>query len=354
MMWYIKPGDTAVNYRQGRDERKPERLYPNKEASMRNALRRIGTSDLWTFPIVMGMWQAGKEMWTGIDDKETRQAVRTAIDAGINAFDTAEIYGKGHSERMLAAAAADVRDKVVYMTKIFCNHLQYNQVIAACNRSLKNLKTDRIDLYQIHWPSGAWGTRNVPIEETMRALTDLKAQGKIRAIGVSNFSRAQLEEAGRFGRIDSLQPPYSLFWRQVETDALPYCRDHGIAVLAYSPMAQGILSGKFGPQHRFDEGDHRATHRLLEPSIYPRVQAALARLRPIAERNRISLSQLALAWVISHPGTCAIAGARNLSQAAENAAAGRVTLSKGDLAEMDAISRTVVDHLDENPVQWNF
>ncbi len=321
---------------------------------MLTARRRIGGSDLWVSPIIMGMWQAGREMWTGIDDRQTRQALRAAIDAGINAFDTAEIYGKGHSERMLAAATAGVRDRVVYMTKVFANHLQYEQVIAACNRSLKNLKTDRIDLYQIHWPSGSWGTRNVPIEETMRALADLKDQGKIRAIGVSNFSRAQLEEAGRFGRIDSLQPPYSLFWRQAEADALPYCRQHGISVLAYSPMAQGILTGKFGPQHRFDAGDHRAQHRLLAPAVYPQVQAALARLRPIAERNRISLAQLALAWVISHPDTCAIAGARSAAQAAENAAAGRVALSEADLAEMDAIGRTVTDHLDPNPVQWNF
>jgi aryl-alcohol dehydrogenase-like predicted oxidoreductase len=321
---------------------------------MLNALRKIGASDLRIYPIIMGMWQAGKEMWSGIDDKQTRQAVRAAIDAGINAFDTAEIYGKGHSERMLAAATADIRDQVVYMTKVFSNHLQYDQVIAACNRSLKNLKTDRIDLYQIHWPSGAWGTRKVPIEETMRALTDLKAQGKIQAIGVSNFSRAQLEEAGRFGRIDSLQPPYSLLWRHVERDAMPYCAANGISVLAYSPMAQGILTGKFGPQHRFDEGDHRAKHRLLEPAVYPRVQEALSRLRPIAERNRISLSQLALAWVIFHPGTCAIAGARSAAQAAGNAAAASIVLSEADLSEMDVIGRTVTDHLDDNPVQWNF
>ena len=171
------------------------------------ATRRLGTSDIQISPIVMGMWQAGKEMWTGIDDTEIRRAVRAAVEAGINAFDTAEMYGKGHSERMLAAATAGIRDKVVYMTKVFSNHLQYDQVIAACNRSLKNLKTDRIDLYQIHWPSGSWGSRPVAIAETMRALNDLKAQGKIRAIGVSNFSRAQLEAAAGFGRIDSFQPP---------------------------------------------------------------------------------------------------------------------------------------------------
>ena len=316
------------------------------------AARRIGTSDIQMSPIVMGMWQAGKEMWTGIDDTEIRRAVRAAVEAGINAFDTAEMYGKGHSERMLADATADIRDKLVYMTKVFSNHLQYDQVIAACHRSLKNLKTDRIDLYQIHWPSGSWGSRPVAIEETMRALNDLKAQGKIRAIGVSNFSRAQIEEAAGFGRIDSFQPPYSLFWRHVEKDAMPYCQASNVTILAYSPMAQGILTGKFGPQHRFEKGDHRSGHRLFQPDMLACVQQALERLRPIAQRQGVTLAQLALSWVISHPNTCAIAGARSAAQAAENAHAGDIVLAPEVLAEMDAISRSVTDHLDGNPVQW--
>ena len=319
-----------------------------------DALRQLGTTDIRISPVVMGMWQAGKEMWAGIDDKETGRAVRAAFDAGINAFDTAEMYGKGHSERMLAAATADIRPKVVYMTKVFSNHLQYDQVIAACNRSLKNLKTDYIDLYQVHWPSGSWGGRKVPVEETMRALNDLKSQGKIRAVGVSNFSRAEIEEAARFGRIDSLQPPYSLFWRQVEKDALPYCAENGVTVLAYSSMAQGILAGRFGAEPRFAEGDHRKGHRLFQTDLYPQVLQAVERLKPVAQRNGITLSQLALAWVVSHPGVCAIAGARSAAQAAENAGAMKVSLSASGLAEMDAIGRTVTDRLDDNPVQWKF
>jgi aryl-alcohol dehydrogenase-like predicted oxidoreductase len=316
--------------------------------------RRLGKTDIRISPIVMGLWQAGKDMWAGIDDAETRRAVRTAYDAGINAFDTAEAYGQGHSERMLAAATADIRAHVVYMTKVFSNHLRHDQVIAACNRSLKNLKTDYIDLYQIHWPSGTWGSRKVPIEETMAALNELKSQGKIRAIGVSNFSRTELEEATRFGRIDSLQPPYSLLWRQAEKDARPYCRENAITVLAYSPMAQGILAGKFGARPRFEKGDHRAKHRLFQAEIYSRVQKAVKDLKPIAQRHGITLAQLALAWVISHPDTCAIAGARNAVQAAENARAAQLQLSEADLSAMEAVSRPVTDLLDVNPVQWNF
>ncbi len=188
----------------------------------------------------------------------------------------------------------------------------------------------------------------------MKAMNELKEQGKIRAIGVSNFSREQIEEAAQFGQIDSLQPPYSLFWRHAEADAMPYCVENDITVWAYSPMAQGFLTGKFGPDQKFAKGDHRAKNKLFQPENYQRIQEALAQLRPIAERHGMSLAQLALVWVISQPGTCAIAGARNAEQAVQNAKAGEFSLSADELAEMDVIGRTVTDHLDDNPVMWDF
>jgi aryl-alcohol dehydrogenase-like predicted oxidoreductase len=302
----------------------------------------------------MGTWQAGKTMWAGIEDQETEKAIRAAFDAGITTFDTATVYGDGHSERILGKALSDVRDKVVIATKVFAHSLHYDGVIAACNQSLTDLGTDYIDLYQIHWPAGSFGSRKVPIEETMGALNHLKDQGKIRAIGVSNFSGRQIAEAAEFGRIDSLQPPYSLFWRQAEADGIPYCRENGITVLAYSPMAQGFLTGKFGPDHRFDKGDHRAKSRLFSPELYPKVLEAVEALRPIAERHDATLAQLALAWVISHPNSCAIAGARNEGQVRANAEAAGVRLSEEDLAEMDRIGKTVTDRLDDNPVMWKF
>ena len=314
--------------------------------------RPLGRTDLHLSAVIMGTWQAGKAMWTGIDDNETRRAMRAALDAGITTFDTAEVYGNGHSERIIGEALSDVRDRIVLATKVFSNHLQYDQVIEACERSLKNLNTDYIDLYQIHWPPGSFGHPVVPLEETMRAMVALKDQGKIRAIGVSNFNREQMQEAARFGPIESLQPPYSLFWRMVESDAAPYCREQGLTVLAYSPMAQGLLTGKFGPEHRFAKGDHRAANRLFRPEHFQRVQNALAQLRPIADKYGITQGQLALAWVIAQPGTCAIAGARNAEQATQNAAAGSVRLTEEDLAAMDRIGRTVTDHLDDNPVLW--
>jgi aryl-alcohol dehydrogenase-like predicted oxidoreductase len=149
---------------------------------------RLGPTDIEISAIVMGLWQAGKQYWVGIDDDESRRAIRAAVDAGVTAFDTAEDYGGGHSERILGESIRGVRDRVVIMSKVFSTHLSYRQVIEACDRSLANLGTDYIDLYQIHWPSGCWGSERVPIADTMRALVELVDAGKIRAIGVSNFS----------------------------------------------------------------------------------------------------------------------------------------------------------------------
>lgn len=311
-------------------------------------------SDIEISRIIMGTWQAGKTMWTGIDDNETIKAVKAAFDAGVTTFDTATVYGNGHSEQIVGKALRGVREQAVIATKVFAHSLAYDKVLDACHKSLKDLGTDYIDLYQIHWPAGSFGSKKVPVEETMTALNNLKEQGKIRAIGVSNFSRKQVEDAAQYGQIDSLQPPYSLFWRQAEKDAIPYCVQNGITILAYSPLAQGILTGKFGPDHQFEKGDHRAKNRLFQPEHYSRVQKALKQLRPIADRKGITLAQLALAWVISHPGFCAIAGARNSDQSIQNAQAGDIVLSKEDMAEMDIIGRTVSDPLDDNPVLWKW
>jgi aryl-alcohol dehydrogenase-like predicted oxidoreductase len=269
-------------------------------------------------------------------------------------IDTAEVYGDGHSEQIVAQALADVRDRAIYATKVFSNHLKYNQVIEACDRSLKNLKTDYIDLYQIHWPSGTFRSEIVPIEETMRAMNDLKQQGKIRAIGVSNFSRSQIEAAAQYGRIDSLQPPYSLFWRQVESDAVPYCIENNISILSYSSLAQGFLTGKFGADHKFAEGDHRVENKLFKPENYQRVQEALTKLRPIAERHQTTLGNLALAWLISQPQTNAIVGVRNAEQALQNAKVTEIKLSTSELEEIDAIGRIVTDKLDNSPIMWEW
>ena len=316
--------------------------------------RSLGTSGIKITAILMGTWQAGKAQWVGIEDAETIKAIRAAFDAGITTIDTAEVYGKGHSEQIVAQALSNVRSQVEYATKVFANHLKYDSVIEACEGSLKNLNTDYIDLYQIHWPSGAFNSEIVPIEETMSALNELKQQGKIRAIGVSNFSRTQLEEASQYGRIDSLQPPYSLFWRYVEKDAMSYCIENNISILAYSPLAQGLLTGKFERGHKFAPEDNRSKNKLFQGENYERAQQALDKLRPIADRHQVSLANLALAWLIAQPQTNAIVKARNAEQAAANALAADLQLSPDELKEIDGIGRIVTDRLDDNPVMWNW
>ena len=316
--------------------------------------RNLGKSDVKITPILMGTWQAGRKWWVGIEDSDSIKALRAAFDNGITTIDTAEEYGDGYSERIVAEALSDVRDKVEYATKVFANHLKYKEVIEACERSLKNLKTDYIDLYQVHWPSGSFNTEIVPIEETMSALNQLKEQGKIRAIGVSNFSRIQLEEAANYGRIDSLQPPYSLFWRKVENDAMPYCIENNISILAYSSLAQGLLTGKFDASHKFQPGDNRADNQLFQGENMKRAQEALDKLRPIAEGHQCSLAQLSLAWLIAEPQSNAIAGARNFQQVISNAKAATVKLSQDELQEIDAIGRIVTSYQDDNPVMWKW
>ncbi len=316
--------------------------------------RSLGTSDIQITPILMGTWQAGKRMWSGINDRESIEAIRAAVEAGITTIDTAEVYGEGHSEQIVAKAVSDMRHRLVYASKVFANHLKYDEVIKACDRSLKNLDTDYLDLYQIHWPSGSFGNEEVPLEETMKALNKLKEDGKIRAIGVSNFNRAQLAEASQYGRIDSLQPPYSLFWRKIEKDAVPYCIENNISILAYSSMAQGLLTGKFSPGHEFDKDDHRSANVLFQGENFERAQNALQQLKPIAEKHNCTLAQLSLAWLIAQPQTNAIAGARTAAQVKDNARAASVNLSNKELDEIDRIGRQVTDRLDDNPVMWDW
>ena len=318
-------------------------------------LRSLGQSDIKISPIILGTWQAGKTGWVGVEDQQVIDAMQAALDAGITTFDTAEVYGNGYSEELVGKALSDRRDRVVIATKVFTNHLKRDQVLEACEASLKRLKTDYIDLYQIHWPSGSFGSEIVPLEETMIGLSELKSYGKIRAIGVSNFSREQLAEAARYEDIVSLQPPYSLFWRHIEQDVLPFCIERRMSVLAYSPLAQGLLTGKFGPDHQFAEGDIRLKNKLFQGEHYQRAQQALNQLRPIADKYNTSLVGLALAWVIAQPYCNAIVGARNPEQAIQNAQAGTIKIAEADLKEIDRISRTVTDHLDQaDPVMWKF
>ncbi len=307
----------------------------------------LGKSDVKISPIIMGMSRY-------FDNIEMVKAVRAGFEIGITTFDTAELYG---TEQVLGQALSDVRDQVVYATKVSPENLQYDQLIKSCESSLSKLKTDYIDLYQIHWPSGFYSSgrtwrKIIPIEETMSALHKLKQQGKIRAIGVSNFSLLQLQEARKYGCIDSVQLPYSLFWRQIEKDIVPYCMEKNISVLAYSPLAQGLLTGRFKEVHKFDKKDMRSRNKLFKGKNYERVQQALEKLLPISEDYQVPLSTLALAWVIAHKKTSAIVGASSAEQDIQNAKAANINLTDGDIEKIDAIGRIVTNHLDDNPLMW--
>ena len=312
------------------------------------------TPPLTLSPIIMGTWQAAKQYWPGVEDAELEAAVDRALELGVTSFDTAEEYGDGHSERLLGKALGSRRPRAQILTKVFSNHLRRAQVIEACERSLTNLGTDYIDLYQIHWPAGSWGSEVVPIGETMEALLQLRQQGKIRAIGVSNFTLEQLREANADGHIYSLQPPYSLFWRHIDTDIRPYCEAAGIRILAYGSLAQGLLSGKYTSREQLAKGDNRKADKLFHEPNLSRALAALEQLRPIAARLGVELAALALAWCMAQRLTHPIVGVRNAAQIASAAGAMHLQLDAEVLADIDAIGRTVSDPVSDDPLLWNW
>ncbi|MEX1362824.1 MAG: aldo/keto reductase [Nannocystaceae bacterium] len=314
----------------------------------------LHSSGLTISRIIAGGWQAGRELWVGIDDEQSIAALRAAFEGGVTTFDTAEDYGDGHGERILGRALGTHRDEIVIATKVSWDHLRADQIVKACERSLANLGTDRIDLYQIHWPAGTFGSAKVPLRESMEALVRLRDQGKIRAIGVSNFDLTQLQEACALGPVDTLQPPYSLLWRHAQRELLPWCRAHGLAILAYSPLAQGLLTGTLRADHRFEDGDNRLDNRLMQPPVLARAVAAVQSLQPIAEQHGVSLAQLALAWVTSQERTAAVVGARTPIQAEQNTAAAQLVLEPELRARLELATDDVAQMFIDDPVMWTW
>ncbi|HNZ38053.1 MAG TPA: aldo/keto reductase [Candidatus Latescibacteria bacterium] len=311
-------------------------------------LRQLGKSDLKVTPVVFGAWAIGGWFWGGTDDAEAVTAIRAAVDEGINTIDTAPMYGFGHSEEIVGKALKGIRDKVIVATKCglrwnrtdgdfhfvaqdeqnrshqIYKVLKPDSIIEECELSLKRLNVDVIDLYQCHWPD-----TTTPIADTMGALMKLKEQGKIRAIGVSNFTPAMMRECLNTAPLASDQPKYSLLAREIEADVLPFCRENNIGVIVYSPLAQGLLTGKVTMDRQFAPGDLRVNTPWFQPQNRQRVLDALGRIRPIADAHRATLGQVAINWVINTPGvTSAIVGARNAAQVRENVHAAEFRLSE--------------------------
>ena len=318
--------------------------------------RELGRSGIELTTVGLGCWAIGGWMWGGSDDTDAVAAIRRAVELGVNFIDTAPVYGKGHSEELVGNALEGIRDKVVLATKCglvwdrpgrdyfvdedgaaIRRNLEPASIARECEESLRRLRTDVIDVYQCHWPDAA-----TPIADTMAALLKLREEGKVRAIGVSNFTVAQMTDCLRHGRIESDQPQYYMLDRSIEPEILPFCRERKIGVIAYSPLGRGILTGKVTEGREFRKNDHRARMPWYRPKNRSRVLGLLEAVRPIAENHGATLGQLAANWVVSQPGvTTAIIGARNPAQVDENVKAAGFRLTDTEQGEI----RRLLDEL---------
>ena len=222
-------------------------------------------------------------------------------------------------------------------TKVAPNHLDPRELATALEGSLKQLQTDHVDVYFVHWPNP-----DFPIGPTMEALERLRRQGRIKAIGVSNFGPREMDQALSHGTIDVLQPPYNMLWREIEAETLPYCREHGIGVMPYSGLAQGLLTGTLSRDTKFAEGDERRTTVLFQPGPYEHALDAVEGLRPIAAKYGKSIPQLAVQWLTSRPGVSSpLLGARTVSEMEENAGSVGWKIAEEDVAAIDRLTAPV-------------
>ena len=303
--------------------------------------RKLGKSDIQVSAITMGCWAiAGDAMWGPQDEDAAVAAIRTALDVGINSLDTAEGYGAGRSEELVGKAVTGRRSEAVITSKVSRDHLRPADVRAACEASLRRLQTDYIDVYCIHWPS-----REIPLAETMGALEGLKQEGKIRAIGCSNFGTKDLADLLQYGRVEADQLPYSLLWRAIEYEILPAARRNDVSVTCYSPLLHGILTGRFRSADELPPERTRTRHfagsrpmaRHGEAGQEEATFAALAAIRRICEREGLPMEQVAVAWLLRRDGVASVvAGARNPDHVRRNAAAAETPLSDALVAELDA------------------
>lgn len=296
--------------------------------------RRLGGSPVEVSVIGEGCWPMGGAYWGGADDEQSIRTIHRCLELGVNFFDTAPGYGAGHSEEVLGKGLAGRRHEAVISTKVPPNRLQPEMLRASLDESLKRLQTDYVDVLFVHWPN-----RNEPLARTMETLEALRREGRIRAIGVSNFTVDMLEIASKYGTVDALQPPYNLIWRFIEEDALPYCRAHNIGITTYSSLAQGLLTGTIRLNTMYRPGDERPRSILWLPENFGKCLYTVERLRPIAKELGVSLSQLSLRWLVSQPGvTTALVGARTPEEITENAGAVGWELKPEDLTRVQEIS----------------
>ena len=320
--------------------------------------RELGQSGIKASVVAFGSWAIGGWFWGGAEEKDAVNAIHAALDEGVNFIDTAPMYGMGHSEEVVGRALKGRRDKTVLATKCglvwdgtnrgefkfattesaitpdgpikVYQYLGGDSIRKELEASLKRLGTDYIDLYQTHWQDPT-----TPIAETMGTLMDLKREGKIRAIGCSNATPAQMDEYRAAGQLDADQELYSMLDRGHETDNLPYCESRALAFLAYSPLGQGLLTGKIGPERTFKAGDQRLNKPRFSVENRAKVADMLRSFADLTRKHRCSPAELIIAWTLAQPGCShVLVGARSPEQARENLRGGSIALCAEDIAFM--------------------
>jgi len=310
---------------------------------------QFGRTDLDVSRIVLGTWVSGGWAWGGADDGDSIAAILRALELGINFIDTAPVYGFGKSEQIVGEALKQwgKRDDVVVATKCCLDwdekeNIRRNstpeRIAHEVDQSLTRLGVDRIDLYQIHWPDP-----QVPFEASMEAMLKLQEMGKIRYIGLSNFSGEQVESCLNAGPVHSLQPPYNLFERGAEAELLPFCLEKGIATLVYGGLCRGLLTGKFTGEEKFPRGDLRRGDPKFKPDRFKQYVKAADSLKKIAAGYGKTPAQFALRWALQQPGvTTVIAGARTARQVEENVGISDWRIDPEDLAKVeDVLARCI-------------
>jgi aryl-alcohol dehydrogenase-like predicted oxidoreductase len=318
--------------------------------------RKLGNSDLQITPVGYGAWAIGGSGWDFAwghqEDADSIAAIHRSLELGVNWIDTAAVYGVGHSEEVVAQSLKNWRGPRPYVfTKCVLRwdgqgHVTQNHSAASvrqeCEDSLRRLQVDVIDLYQMHWPPSDNGPG---LEEAWQTMHALQQEGKVRWIGVSNFNVAQIQRAKKIAPVTSLQPPYSLIRRAVDKEILPYCKQQGIGVISYAPMASGLLTGAMTRERAaaLPPDDFRSKNpEFREPRLSKNIEL-VERLRAVGARHGRTPGQVAIAWVLSNPAvTGAIVGARNAKQAEGIMSAGELRLSQEEIAEVEGAAALAV------------
>ena len=319
--------------------------------------RRLGDSDIEVSVMGLGCWPfAGGSVWGDQDDDDSVSTIHAALDVGISFFDTAEAYEEGYSERVLGRGLDGRRDKAVVATKLGPSFLTPEGIVSACEASLENLRTDYIDLYQIHWPN-----HDIPIETSWRALEELVTSGKVRALGVSNFGVGDLSDLLEAGRLETNQLPYSLLWRTIEYEILPLCLEKGIGLICYSPLAQGLLTGRYETADEVPDGlartrwysEDRSQARHGDSGCEETVFRAIEGIREVSATIGTSMASVALAWVRQQRGvTSFLVGARSPAELERNLPSLSLELDVTTTAELERLTHPVMEAIGSNPDMW--